>query len=331
VTANKLKLTIASKDYDHVRDLSSGESPIEGIEARWLNMPIEEVFHRFHVHREFDVSEVSMARYVSAIAAGDASITAIPVFPARVVRHSSFWVPAQSGIRDPGELAGKRVGVPEWAQTAGVYMRGLMAHDYGVDLAGVQWVQGGVNEAGRHEYSELALPDGISITVESTRSLNELMLTGELDAILSARPPLASQRGDGRIRRLFSDPEAAERDYVKRTGILPIMHTIALRREIVDRDPWVPMSLFKAFTAAKDASVERMLDGATPRVPLPWIRYSAERAIAEAGGDPWPYGLEANRVTLEAFLLFAYEQGVASRHLDPADLFAAQIDEGFRI
>jgi len=329
--ANRVRLTVATKDYDHIRDLANEVTPIEGIDPVWLTMPIEEVFHRFHVHQEFDVSEVSMARYVSGRAAGDTSITAIPIFPARVVRHSSFWVSTDAPFESPADLAGKRIGVPEWAQTAGVYMRGLMAHDYGVNLAGIEWVQGGVNQPGRHEFSELALPAGITLRVESERSLNDLLLAGEIDAIQSARPPLASHGSEPAVRRLFADPETVEREYVARTGILPIMHTIAIRQEVVDKYPWSPMSLYKAFVAAKDASVERTLDGATPRVPLPWIRYHAERTVAASGGDPWPYGVDANRVTLEAFLRYAFEQGVASRLLTPEELFVDTVDQGFRI
>lgn len=326
-----LRVSIATKDYDHTRDLAYGVLPVEGVDPVWLHLPVEEIFHRFFAHREFDVSEVSMAKYCSAVAQDDPTVTAIPVFPTRVFRHSSFWVRADAPYKSPADLAGCRIGVPEWAQTAGIYMRGLMAHEYGVDLTGIQWVQGGVNQAGRREHAVLTLPAGLEVTAVRDRSLNELLVGGELDAVLSARPPLDSHGADPRVRRLFDDPATEEQAYHARTGILPIMHTIAIRRELVDREPWLPMTLFKAFTRAKDNSLERMLDGATPRVPLPWIRYDAERTTEQFGGDPFPYGIEANRVTLTAFLDYAHEQGVCARRVRPEELFAPQIDEGYRI
>ena len=328
---NNLRLTLATKDYDHTRDIAYGTVPIEGVDPIWLHLPVEEIFHRFFVNADFDVSEVSMARYCSAIAEGDPTITAIPVFPTRVFRHSSFWVRSDSALKTPADLAGCRIGVPEWAQTAGIYMRGLMVHDYGVDLNGIEWFQGGVNEAGRREHAVLSLPAGLTITGVPERALNDMLVAGELDAVLSARPPLASHAGDGRVRRLFDDSAAEEKSYFERTGILPIMHTIAIKTALVDQFPWLPMNLYKAFTTAKDNSLARMLDGATPRVPLPWIRYDTERAFREFNGDPWPYGIEPNRTTLTAFLQYAYEQGVCSRLLAPEDLFSKQVDEGFRI
>ena len=331
MASSSLRVTVATKDYDHTRDIAYGAVPIEGVDPIWLHLPVEEIFHRFFAHREFDVSEVSMAKYCSLVAHRDPTVTAIPVFPTRVFRHSSFWVRRESTATTPADLAGGRIGVPEWAQTAGIYMRGLMAHEYGVDLSGIEWFQGGVNQAGRREHAELALPEGLSLTVVPERTLNDMLLAGELDAVLSARPPRNSHGPDAAVRRLFADPAAEEAGYLARTGILPIMHTIALRQELVESHPWLPMTLLKAFTRAKDNSLERMLDGATPRVPLPWIRYDAERAVEQFGGDPFPYGVAANRPTLTAFLQYAQEQGICPRRVEPEELFAPQIDEGFRI
>jgi 4,5-dihydroxyphthalate decarboxylase len=326
-----IRLTVATKDYDHTRDVAYGLVPIEGVDPIWLHLPVEEIFHRFFVYREFDVSEVSMAKYCSSVASGDTSITAIPVFPTRIFRHSSIWVRTDSAVNDPTDLTGRRVGVPEWAQTAGIYIRGMMAHEYGVDLRSIDWFQGGVNQAGRREHAAFPPPPGIRITPVPDRSLNDMLLDGDLDAILSARPPHGSHRDDGRVRRLFADPETVEKRYYARTGIFPIMHTIAVKQELVDQHGWLPMALFKAFSAARANSVQRMLDGATPRVPLPWIRYDTERTVSEFDGDPWPYGTEPNRTTLTAYLEYAFEQGVCARQLSPEDLFAKQIDEGFRI
>lgn len=326
----RLTLTMASTEYDHTRDVVTGTVPIDGIDPISLQLPVEEVFHRFLRHREFQVAEVSMAKYCSLVAAGDTSLVAIPVFPSRMFRHSSVFVRADSDIRGPEQLTDRRIGVPEWAQTASVYSRGMLAHQYGVHLRSVHWVQAGVNEPGRREKVTLTLPEGLSCTPVPDRSLNEMLLAGDLDAVLSARPPLASASADGRIVRLLGDSRNAEREYFEETGVFPIMHTIAIRRDVVDEHPWVPRSLFKAFSAARDNSVERMLDGAVSHLPVPWMREYASETWA-IFGEPWPYGIDANRTTLEAFLRYAYEQGVCARLLTPEDLFAPQIDAGYRV
>jgi 4,5-dihydroxyphthalate decarboxylase len=328
---NRLTLTMASTEYDHTRDLVTGAVPIEGIDPIWLQLPIEEIFYRFLKHREFDVSEVSMAKYCSLVASGDTSLVAIPVFPSRVFRHSSVFVRADSDVRRPEDLAGRRIGVPEWAQTASVYSRGFLAHQYGVDLRSVQWVQAGVNEPGRREKVRLHLPQGITCTPVPDRSLNDMLLAGDLDAVLSARPPSASAPADGRLVRLFADSRTEEREYVAKTGVFPIMHTVAIRREVVDAHPWVPMSLFKAFSAARDNSIDRVLDSAVARVPVPWFREFATEVWDFIGGEPWPYGVEANATTLDTFLQYAHEQGVCERRLAPADLFAPQVDAGYKV
>jgi len=322
-----LQVTVATKDYDYFRDLQNGAVTAPGVEPIWLTMPIEEVFHRFFSHLEFDVSEVSMAKYVSAIARRDSPFVGIPVFPARVIRHSSFWVRTDAGLDSPAQLAGRRIGVPEWAQTAGVYMRGVLADEYGVDLTSISWVQGGVNMAGRKEHAVLSLPDDIDLRVESARSLNDMMLSGELDAVLSARPPRASARDDGRIRRLFADPESAERESYRATKVMPIMHTIAIRRTLVEEHPWLPQSLFRGFVAAKESSQARLRDEDGPSLPLPWLRYEVEREDAQFDAEPWPYGVEANRVTLDAFLRWSFEQGVCERRLSPDELFVLNGEE----
>ena len=322
-----MKLTLAISDYDHVRDLTSGKVRPEGVELTCLDLSVEEIFFRFTAFREWDVSELSLAKYCSLRSSGDDSLTAIPVFPSRVFRHSSFYVRRDAGIREPRDLAGRRIGVPEWAQTAGVYARGLLVHELGVPLSAVEWVQAGVNEPGRQEQVPLALPDAVACTVDSERSLNELLLAGELDAAISAHPPDAFGR---EIVRLFPEHEELERDYYRRTGIFPIMHIVALRRDVFDEHPWVAMELLKAFEAAKRRSVARLLEARASRFPLPWAQRRGEEA-QELLGELWPYGIEPNRTTLEAFLGFCHEQGVCERLLTPEELVPAEVQAEFRV
>jgi 4,5-dihydroxyphthalate decarboxylase len=328
--AGRLRLTIAVNDYDQIRDVTSGRVPVEGIALTSLHLEIEEIFYRFVKYREWDISELSFAKYVALVAQGE-KVTAIPVFPSRMFRHSAFYVRRDGTVKTPADLAGKRLGIPEWAQTAGVYCRGLLAHEYGVDLASIEWVQAGVNEAGRVEKVALQLPAGIRTRAEPQRSLNAMLLDGSLDAIMTARPPAAFVAGDPRIVRLIPDTRAAEAEYFRKTAIYPIMHVLALRSEIVAAHPWVAMNLFKAFEIAKNRSLERARDVTASRFPLPWLQDHLAAVETLFGADCFPYGIAANRPTLEAFLRYAHEQGVTDRLLQPEELFPPQVLSSFKV
>jgi 4,5-dihydroxyphthalate decarboxylase len=264
------------------------------------------------------------------VAAGDDTITAIPVFPSRVFRHSSFFVHRDSAIKEPADLVGRTVGVPEWAQTAGVYARGVLAHEYGVPLEQVRWVQAGVNQPGREEQAPLELPAGLELTVERDRSLNEMLIAGDIDAMISAHPPEGYEQADGPLVHLIPDFAERERDWYDRTGIFPIMHIVALRRDVFDAHPWAAMELLKAFHAARERSVARLNELTASRFPLPWGNVHAAEACEEFG-DPWPYGIAPNRTTLDAFLGFCHEQGITSRRLQPEELVPAEVQSEFRI
>jgi 4,5-dihydroxyphthalate decarboxylase len=324
-----LQLSLAMGEYDHMRDLLDGTVRAEGIDLAVLRLPIEEMFYRFLRHREFDVSEVSFGKVVSLISQGDTSIVPIPVFPSRVFRHSSIYVRADAGITKPQDLAGKRIGVPEWAQTAAVYSRGMLAHEYGVDLKSVHWHQGGVYEAGRAEKIKLNLPAGMRLTVVKDRSLSEMLRAGDLDAVLSART--LEVAGDTRVRRLFEDYRTVELAYWKKTGIFPIMHVVAMRREVYERDRWVAMNLLKAFEAAKQRSLARVADITASFIPLPWTPDYARISQEALGADFWPYGLEPNRVTLEAFTQYAFEHGVCHRKVAVEELFPSEVQSSFKV
>jgi len=321
---DRLRLTLAIGDYDHVGDLCAGRIRAEGIAITPLHLPTEEIFHRFLRYREWEVSEISMAKYAAMRSQGDSSLAAIPVFPSRVFRHSSIYVRRDGPVRAPADLAGRRVGVPEWAQTASVYTRGLLADTYGVDLRGIAWTQAGVNQPGRLEKVRLALPDGMRLQPRPDASLDQLLRAGELDAVLTAHPPASFEAGDPAVIRLFADPAAEERAYFQATGIYPIMHVVVLRAAVLDRFPWVAMNLFEAFDAAKARSQARLAEYTASRVPLPWVPAAVAAAQALFGPDPFPYGLEPNRITLDAFLGWAHSQGVTGRRLAPEDLFAAE-------
>jgi 4,5-dihydroxyphthalate decarboxylase len=328
---NDLDMTLAVCDYDHVRDLVSGAVPIEGLSVNFQSFPIQEIFHRFTTFREWDASEMSMGMYVSLLSQGDKSLTAIPVFTSRVFRLSSFYINRNGAVKTPEDLQGRRIGYPEWAHTAGIYSRAWLMHDVGIPLNEIEWVQSGVNAGGRAEHVNLALPDDVRRTPVSDKSLDEMLLSGDIDCLMSSLPPKSFYEGHPDVERLIPDFEAVETAHYERTGIFPIMHTIAIKRDLTDRYPWIAANLFSAFEAAKNRSVQRLRDVTISRFPNPWSFAGAERASALFGRDIWPYGIEPNRRTLEPFLEFCHEQGIAHRPMSVEELFAPQVQKSFTV
>ena len=327
----RLHLTLATTDYDHVRDLHNGAVRVDGIVLTAFTLPVEEVFFRFIKNREWDISEMSFGKFIGFASQGASPFIGIPVFPSRVFRHSAFYVRNDRGIASPKDLEGKTVGIPEWAQTAGIYARGFLAETANVDLCKIKWVQAGMNEAGREEKVEFRLPPGIQYQQRRDTSISAMLLSGEIDAAISARVPDAFAKGGGKIARLYPDYRGEEMRYHAATGIYPIMHVIALRRAVFERYPWVAMNLFKAFNEAKARSVERIRDLTASRIPVPWAAALAEEFGKNFGADPFPYGLEANRKTLEAFCRFAHEQGITAQRLSPDDLFPKEVRASVRV
>ena len=327
----KVHLTLAVSDYDHVRDLTSGEVEAEGIELTRLNLPVEEIFYRFVRFREWDVSELSLAKYVALRSQDDPSLAAIPVFPSRVFRHSAIYIRPNGRVSRPEDLSGKRVGIPEWSQTATIYVRGFLMHQYGIHLQDVEWYQAGVNQPGREEKVALKLPDGVRMTRVMDRTLDGMLRAGQLDAVITAHAPESFKQGHPDIVRLFPDAIRVEEAYWRETGIFPIMHTVAVRRDVLSRHPWIAMNLFKAFEEAKRRSLARALEITASRFPIPWGVEYATRSRELFGEDFWPYGIEPNRTTLEAFLRFAYEQGGCSRPVTCEELFVEEVRSSFKI
>jgi len=327
----KLHLTLAISDYDHVRDLVSGAVTVDGVELTHLPLSIEEIHFRFTTFREWDVSEMSLAKYAALLAQDECPMVGIPVFPNRAFRHSAIYVRRDAELTDPTHLAGKRVGVPEWAQTAVVYARGFLVHQYGLRLSAIEWTQAGVNQPGRTEKVDLRLPPGVRLTRVPEKTLSEMLVSGELDAVISAHPPEPFKRRDPEIVRLFRDAPAVEEAYWRATGIFPIMHVVAIRRDVYDRHRWVAMNLYKAFQEARRRSLQRVFELTTSRVPVPWLAEYAERWRGYFGAEYWPYGLDPNRTTLDAFCRYAFEQGVCYRQLGADELFAPEVASSFRV
>ena len=274
---------------------------------------------------------MSFGKFIGYASQGNSPFVGIPVFPSRVFRQSAFYVRADRGIKAPKDLIGKKVGIPEWAQTAGIYARGYLAETCGVDLGSIHWIQAGMNQAGREEKVEFILPKNIRYEQRRDTSISAMLLSGDVDAAISARVPDAFTQGEGKVVRLFPDYRAEEAKYYAATGIFPIMHVIAMRRAVFERYPWAAMNLYKAFDEARARSTERMRDLTASRIPVPWSAAISDEWGKQFGGDPFAYGLDANRKTLDAFCRFAHDQGVTAKKLTPDDLFPAEVRASVRV
>jgi 4,5-dihydroxyphthalate decarboxylase len=329
---SKLPLTLACWDYDRTRALFEGRVPVDGIELNYLNLPVEETFFRMLRHREFDAAELSLSSYTVSLFKEDRPFLAIPVFPSRFFRHSCIYVNRDSGIREPKHLAGKRVGVPEYQMTAAVWIRGILSDEYGVPVSSVSYFTGGEEEPGRPEKLALSLPPEIRVQpIGETQTLSRMLEAGEIDALYTARAPSTYGDGRGRVRRLFENYSAVERDYYQRTRIFPIMHTVAIRRDVYERHPWVAQCLYKAFLESQREVYRALEDTAALKFMLPWLHEHVAQTQQAMGKEFWPYGLALNEGVLTTFLRYHYEQGLSRRQLEPRDLFAPETLESFKI
>lgn len=329
--ANNIELSLAINRSDQVADILSGEVKVKGVSLFPTTYPVEEIFFRFTQFREWDISEMSLGKYSSLIGNGDDSLVGLPVFLSRSFRHSGIFISADGPVNDPQALAGTRIGIPEWTVTATIYQRALLQHEFGLKLEDIEWVQGGINAPGRIETLPVEVPDGIHIRPERKHSLNDLLVRGDIEAMLVPHPPEDFTQRTGRITQLFSDPAAVEAEYYARTKIFPIMHLVVIRREIHERHPWLASNILTAFTEAKNRSIDRMLDYTAPHAPIPWGVEATRYAQKVLGADIWPYGIESNRATLEGFLTFAHEQGLTPHLLTPEDLFPPSVQSTYLI
>lgn len=329
---SKLQLTLACWDYDRTRALAEGTVVPDGIDLNYLSLPVEETFFRMLRYREFDVAEMSLSSYCVTLLRDPRPFVAIPVFPSRMFRHSSIYVSTAAGIKSPGDLVGKRVASPEYQMTAPVWIRGILQDEYGVAVDGVTHVTGGEEEPNRDEKVKLSLPPRIRTErIGPDQTLSAMLAAGQVAALFTARMPSTYRTRPRDVRRLFEDYVPIEKEYFRRTSIFPIMHVIALRREVYERNPWIATSLYKAFCLAQRACYDSLDTTAALKAMLPWLTAHLEQARALLGEDYWSYGYHGNRHVLETFLRYHHEQGLSSRQLAPEELFAPETLESFRI
>ncbi len=318
----KLKITFACGDYPRLRPIIDGSIPVEGIDLNYIPLPPLEIFWRMLKHQDFDASELSLSGYILDQCSEKPRFIAIPFFPLRVFRHSALYVNKNAAIRSPKDLKGRKIGVPEYHLTAALWVRGFLQHDYGVSSEDVQWHVGGLEETGRKDRIQLKLPKRIRIdAIPEDQTLNDWLEKGLIDALISPpRPPCFVKNSDN-VGLLFPNFKEVESDYFRRTGIFPIMHTVAVRRELYEKNPWLTESLYKALAKASSL-VEANFFHSSLRYALPWFRQDWEEAQRLFGKEIFPSGVEPNRKTLEAAISYSYEQGMANRRFTPEELFA---------
>ena len=325
MTDTPLDLSLACWDYDRALPILDGRVGVPGCRLQCQALPPSTLFPLAVGEARFDVTEMSMSSYILQVARGEGAYVAIPAFLSRAFRHNGFVVRSDGGIETPKDLEGKRVGVPEYQMTAALWMRGILADEYGVDTDSFHWRTGALEEGSRKDRLTLTLPAHMDVRpIEAGESLQSLLLAGELDAVFSPKPLAALAAGDPRVRRLFPDVAAVERAYYEKTGFFPIMHAIGVRKTLADAHPWLPRALYDAFKQAKDMAVERLTDvwlGSANRLALPFFHADMESLRGLMGPDFWSYGFSGNRAELDAMCRYSVAQHLAPRRVAPEELF----------
>jgi len=318
-----MKLTVGCAAYDRTWPLIASAVKIDGVELDWEIVAPEVTFVRGMVHGEFQVSELSFCTHLVQLARGTNLYTAIPVFPSRSFRHSAIYVRADADIDHPEDLIGRNVGGPEWQITANVWARGILSDDHGVGVEKINWFQGGIDAPGGGEKVPLHLPQRITTSrIAPDESLWSLMIQGKMDAIIAPRAPAAFTAGDPRIRRLFADVKSVEADYFRRTRIFPIMHLVGIRNDVLANHPDLPEKLHDGFERARRQARQDLDKVAYLHVMLPWLIDHLAETKRVLGDDYWTYGVDGNEGVIDTMCRYAHEQGLTSRQMTAAELFA---------
>jgi 4,5-dihydroxyphthalate decarboxylase len=319
----KLNLSLACGPYDRIWPIIDGRVPIEGCDINYIPTDAEEAFWRASRSQDFDITELSMSTHMLTTARGDSHYIGIPAFVSRIFRHSALYIRTDRGIRTPQDLRGRIVGVPEYQQTAALWVRGILSDEYGVKSSEIKWRNGGLNRPGRSERTPITLPPEIELKpIDDNKALSSMLESGEIDALLTARAPWCFEQRAPNVGRLFADTRATEEDYFRRTGMFPIMHLIGIRRSLVEKHPWLGVSVLKAFMRAREIAMRDMRSVVGPYIMLPWLVSDITRAEEVMGTDFWPYGIKANRKEIDSMLRWTVEQGLSNRPVAIEELFA---------
>ncbi|MCB4769659.1 ABC transporter substrate-binding protein [Ancylobacter sp. Lp-2] len=318
----KLRLSLACTHTDRSAPLLDGRIAIEGCEIIPLPGQTQDIFRRTLSERAFDIAEMSMSSHIVQCARGVTDYVGIPVFLSRAFRHASLYIRTDRGIARPEDLAGRTIGIEQFQQTVGLWVRGMLGDQHGVRTQDVQWRTGGLEAPGGGERLALSLPPEIRLEpLAKGETLNAGLAEGSLDAVIATRPPSCFTSGHPQVARLFSDYRTAEIAYFKASGLFPIMHGLVLRRRLVDENPWLPVEVFRAFAKAKRHALSELEQMNVPRVSLAWIAENVAETRAILGKSLWAYGLEESRRELAAMLRYAAADGLTATEIAPETLF----------
>jgi 4,5-dihydroxyphthalate decarboxylase len=329
---SKLQLSVAMGDYDRSRALFDGRVQIDGVDPVYMLLNPEEMFFRSMRSMDFDITELSFSSYLVKHSRGECPYIAVPVFLSRAFRHTSIYV-RKDRIKKPEDLKGKRVGLPEYQLTANVWARGILEDDFGVRPSDITWVRGGIDTPGRPEKIELQLPSDVRVeSAADGTTISELLDRGEIDGFIAPRPPSRNMLlKNPNVGWLFDDPTATAKDYYRRTGVFPIMHVAAIRKELAAQHPWLPVAVLKAFTQAKAVALDLLGDTSATKVTLPFVEEQLKAARETMGEDYWSYGVAPARKTLEAFVRHHHSQGLSARLVPVEELFHPATYETYSI
>jgi 4,5-dihydroxyphthalate decarboxylase len=324
-----LELSLACQITDRTRALIDGKVAIDGCKVNFVNGPAEELFQRAFRHGEFDISELSLGTHLLTTARGQTSYIGVPVFLSRSFRHSAIYIRTDRGIDSPQALKGRRIGVPDFQQTAGIWVRGMLADEYGVSSHDVKWVIGGLEQAGREARVPYNLPSAIQVEpIASDQTLARLLDKGEIDALIAPKPPSCFGRNE-HVQRVFPAFRENEEAWFRKTRLFPPMHMVGIRRSLVEQHPWLPVNVFAAFRKSRDIALGELAITDTLRVMHPWITSEYECVKSLMGDDYWRYGLKENRSDLDTLQRYAKSDGLIQDEVPMERLFAASTFDAF--
>ena len=315
-----LRISLACTVTDRTRPILDGTVPIDGCKLDPVTGEPEDLFARALRDEAFDVTELSLSSYLIVTGRDASPYVAVPAFPSRAFRHAAVYIRTDRGIDRPEDLAGRTIGVPEYQQTVGLWIRGILADRHGVPPSAIRWRSGGLERPGAQERIPVRVREGIDLrAIDPRATLSSMLVDGELDGIVSPRPPSCFEAGHTDVRRLWPDHREAERRFYLETRLFPIMHVVAIRRSLSERHPWLAANVFRAFAEAKRVAIHDLERTNVLRVTLPWIDLDKVRSLM--GDDYWPYGIAANRGELTAAARWSFEEGLSPRLLEPDELF----------
>jgi 4,5-dihydroxyphthalate decarboxylase len=309
----ELKLRMAF-DSALLNAFQEGTAPVEGVDLEIERIAPRERHHRMAHNLEWDICEYSSASLMTGLAQG-LPFTALPVFPLREFRYRNIWTSEAAGLSGPEDLNGKRIGIQNWDNSAALWQKGPLADDYGLDLSSVEWVCLVPPEAQGY-----ATPSWLRMTVlPKGEKLEQHLLTGDIAAMMVPFPPQWPEGQEAQFRRLFADSAKAEQGFFEKHGVFPIMHTVVIKNDVLDANPWVAERVFEATRQSMDQFVEaKRAEGGKSTV---WPSMTWTEQEAKLGPQPWPAGVDANRASLETAIRYAHEQGLVPRRYEPEELF----------